>query len=401
MGDNQAYTFLGDNPLLAPLLERVAEGVVGGTQRAATSEALVSSCFEKGLALFEKGQTVEAVQQFEAAIQVVGREVAEQQSLTADPLAAGPAPIPPPSVAECWRVLGACHQELDEDRKAITCLERAIDDDPYNLDALLSLGVSYVNELDSPKALRNLKAWVQHHPAYHGLEVEADNGYGDPNEDPLMDEVMQLMLQASAFVEESAGDEDQSDARADVQVVLGVLYNVSRDFEAASDAFELASHLRPADHSAWNKLGATRANNSASEQALPAYHRALQLKPRYARGWLNLGIAHANLGNHHASARAYLHALTLNPGAGHIWNYLRMTLGNLDRYDLVQLAGQQDAEAFKAHFPPIHNNDPTALLDPSSEMPGSGVASGGASGGGAAAASGGGGGGGGKSTHLP
>lgn len=38
--------------------------------------------------------------------------------------------------------------------------------DPYNLPALLALGVSYVNELDSPRALQNLKAWVEHNPKY-------------------------------------------------------------------------------------------------------------------------------------------------------------------------------------------------------------------------------------------
>jgi tetratricopeptide (TPR) repeat protein len=91
-------------------------------------------------------------------------------------------------------------------------------------------------------------------------------------------------------------------------------------------------------------------------------HSALQLKPRYARGWLNLGIAHANLGQHEAASRAYLHALGLSPSAGHIWNYLRMTLGNLGRYDLVQLASQQKLEPFRAHFPDIPNDDPTALL---------------------------------------
>jgi Tfp pilus assembly protein PilF len=38
--------------------------------------------------------------------------------------------------------------------------------DPYSLPALLALGVSYVNELDSVRALQNLKAWVEHNPKY-------------------------------------------------------------------------------------------------------------------------------------------------------------------------------------------------------------------------------------------
>ena len=48
----------------------------------------------------------------------------------------------------------------------------------YNLDALLSLGVSYVNELDSARSLKALKAWVQHNPKFQGMEVVND-GYSD------------------------------------------------------------------------------------------------------------------------------------------------------------------------------------------------------------------------------
>ena len=71
-------------------------------------------------------------------------------------------------------MLGLSHQEHDEDRKAILCLERAVEEDPYNLDALLALGVSYVNELSSESALRTLKLWVEHNPSFQGMKVELD-----------------------------------------------------------------------------------------------------------------------------------------------------------------------------------------------------------------------------------
>lgn len=80
----------------------------------------------------------------------------------------------------------------------IDCLRRAVEFDPYNLDALLPLGTSYVNELDSIKALETLRAWVFHNPRFHGLKV-ADDGYSDGS---LMDEVQQLMLAASEWAPE-------------------------------------------------------------------------------------------------------------------------------------------------------------------------------------------------------
>jgi len=38
-------------------------------------------------------------------------------------------------------MLGQCHAEHDADPLAIHCLERAVAEDPYHLDALLNLGV--------------------------------------------------------------------------------------------------------------------------------------------------------------------------------------------------------------------------------------------------------------------
>ena len=64
-----------------------------------------------------------------------------------------------------------------------------------DLSAVLALGVSNVNELDSQRALHTLKSWVQHNPKFHGLEIRVDE-YSDGT---LMDEVMQLMLQAESF----------------------------------------------------------------------------------------------------------------------------------------------------------------------------------------------------------
>lgn len=270
--------------------------------------------FALGMDLFKRGELKDAILAFQA---VVDKDI---------------------SNSEGWRMLGVVHQELDEDRKAITCLETAIEQDPYNLNALLEIGVSYVNELDQSKALANLKSWVNNNPKFSGIKV--DDIYGDHSND-LMHDVMMLMTK----VEEFAPNDP------DVQVVLGVLYNVSRDYDQAVTAFKKALGSKPDDYSLWNKLGATLANSSKSEEALPVYTRAIELKPRYARGWLNFGISHSNLGDYTKAIRAYLRALELNPDALHIWNYLRICLTCSEGYEhLLSAIDSRDINAFRKEF---------------------------------------------------
>jgi len=86
--------------------------------------------------LFKAGLTNDAILAFEAVVQL------EKEH------------------AEAWRLLGECHAEHDQDDKAIICLEKSAECDAYNLPTLLALGACYVNELDSERALSNLKAWV-------------------------------------------------------------------------------------------------------------------------------------------------------------------------------------------------------------------------------------------------
>jgi peroxin-5 len=177
------------------------------------------------------------------------------------------------------------------------------------------------------------------------LELQDDlYGAAEPKESGMesaFDEVQQLLLRALDF--------DPKDA-ADVLEALGVVYNVSRDYDAAVDALQKAIELRPDDYQLWNKLGATLANGNQSAKALPAYHRALQLKPKYARAWLNMAISHSNLQNYEEAARCYLQTLSLNPSAIHCWSYLRIALSCSERWDLLPLATSQDLNSFSEHF---------------------------------------------------
>ncbi len=142
--------------------------------------------------------------------------------------------------SENWRYLGLCFAEHDDDKKAILCYKKSVECDPYNLESLVDLGISYVNSLDSVKALETLLAWIQHNPKFYNLKLEYDE-YSDGT---LMNEVEQLMIRALTH---SPNDPD-------VNLIIGVLYNVSQNLDEAVQCFLKFASVHSNDFKIFNKV---------------------------------------------------------------------------------------------------------------------------------------------------
>lgn len=270
------------------------------------------SPFEAGMELFQKGDLQQAILAFEAEVQ---RH---------------------PSNSEAWQLLGTAQAEHDDDMRAILALRKGVEADPHNLDALLQLGVSYTNESNQLQALTHLKQWLEAHPEFQSIDMNLPQT--SPGE--MQAFLVGLFSQAAAI----------SPQNADVHAVLGVLHNLSRDFDSAILSFEQAVQHKPNDYSLWNKLGATRANSMKAEAAVPAYIQALELKPNYVRALSNLGISYSNQSMHGEAAQCYLRALDLNPQGNHIWSYVTMAFTSMGRMDLVEKARQHNLELLRGEF---------------------------------------------------
>ncbi|XP_062191624.1 peroxisome biogenesis protein 5-like isoform X5 [Phragmites australis] len=240
-----------------------------------------------------------------------------------------------PDNAEGWRLLGITHAENDDDQQAIAAMMRAHEANPTNLEVLLSLGVSHTNELEQGEALRYLYRWLQNHPKYGGLAPpqSTDSPYGP--------DVVRLFNEAAQMSPEDA----------DVHIVLGVLYNLSREYDKAIASFKTALQLKPQDYSLWNKLGATQANSIQSADAILAYQQALDLKPNYVRAWANMGISYANQGLYEDSIRYYVRAVAMNPKADNAWQYMRISLSNASRADMIAACDSRNLDALQKEFP--------------------------------------------------
>eukprot|EP00300_Choanocystis_sp_HF-7_P018976 c20196_g1_i3.p1 GENE.c20196_g1_i3~~c20196_g1_i3.p1 ORF type:complete len:350 (-),score=79.86 c20196_g1_i3:183-1232(-) len=283
--------------------------------------------FDAGMAYLERGNLSESILAFEESV---------QRS---------------PDNARAWMWLGLAQAENDDDVSALYCLGKAVECDPSDLDAYMALATSATNELTRTDALHALVQWLRHNDKYSELVKNLPPSLIDSG---ISDFVLHRQV-VEAFMSAARSHPNAPDP--DVQIALGLLFNLNHEYSKAVDCFRTALSVRKDDYLLWNKLGATLANSSRSEEALGPYSQALALKPSYVRAQINVGVALLNVDRHHEAATHFLRILAQLAGSGNsprtvdgVWAKLRLVLLNMDRFDLADKCSRKNVNLFRPDF---------------------------------------------------
>lgn len=200
----------------------------------------MENALEKGKEFLKNGDIPSAVICFEAAVQ---RETEN---------------------AEAWELLGVSQAENEKDPNAIVALKKALELNNLNLKVLMSLAISYTNESYQNQALKMLNQWMQANPKYATLYNSMRSSDTDGIEEIASSRIrgMELENTQELFLRAVQQNAETGQFDVDVQEALGVLFNLSSEYDKAVDCFQTAVQMAPENAKLWNRLGASYANGN-------------------------------------------------------------------------------------------------------------------------------------------
>lgn len=243
---------------------------------------------------------------------------------------------------DAWLKLGEVQTQNEKEVAGITALEKCLELNPENHEALMTLAISYINEGYDNAAFATLERWIATmYPEVAERARQQNPLIADEDRFTLHKRVTELFIKAAQLLP------DQANMNPDVQMGLGVLFYANEEFDKTIDCFKAALSIRPNDPVLWNRLGASLANSNRLEEAVNAYFKALELQPTFVRARYNLGVSCINIGCYKEAAEHLLSGLAMHEVEGQestlnhnqsssLMETLKRAFIAMDRRDLIE-----------------------------------------------------------------
>ena len=162
-----------------------------------------------------------------------------------------------------WQEQGLLLKGLGNFDEAISCFQKAIQQDPQDVEAYFELGHCFLSKGDSPKAIRCFQQALQLDPDNINILYGLATALVKKRDYP---EAIQVTSQAIAIFPESF----------ELQNLLGSLYHQFRQFDKAIEQYRMALSLNPTCLPLYYNLGKAYEDKDLIAEAVKVYREALQ-----------------------------------------------------------------------------------------------------------------------------
>jgi tetratricopeptide (TPR) repeat protein len=280
-----------------------------------------------GSALDKKGQTDEAISQFQEAIRLkpdfalaydnLGNALSNQGQ-TDEAISLFKAAIHlKPDDALARNNLGNALDKKGQSDEAIRLFKAAIRLKPDYADAHYNLGVALFKKGQSDEAISQFQEAIRLQPEY----AEAHNNLGNS-----LFSKGQTFEAIGQYQEAIRLKPDDAEAHYDLG---NALFKQGQTDEAIGQ-YQEAIRLKPDFALAHDNLGNILFKKGQTDEAIGQYQEAIRLKPEYAKAHNNLGVAFFNQGQTEEAMSQFQEAIRLQPEYAEAHNNLGLALLNED-----------------------------------------------------------------------
>ena len=239
---------------------------------------------------------------------------------------------------DALHLLGVLAHQLNDPKKAIKLISRALTLRPDFSEAFNNLGNAYIDLKLFKKAIESYNSALKIKKDYQIAQNNLANAFfqfgNHLNKKGRYEEAK------INYVESLKIKPNNSEANYN----LGVTFSNLEKYDEAEKSYRASILINPNHAEPYSNLGNVLVKLKKNNEAIESYKKAVLIKSDYAEAYLNMGIAYRNAGDLHQAKASYEKALAIRPDFEEVWNNLKYAVkvlqnqGQIDKISLDRKA---------------------------------------------------------------